>query len=165
MVSRIILPAALLLATTAAYAAEPAANPRRPININLSGFEEVPAVITTGRGSARLRVQNQTIQYELSYEGLQGGNVLFAHIHVGQDDVNGGVAAFLCGGGGKPACPASGQVTGTIVPADVVGPVAQGVEPGNFADLLRAIRAGTAYVNVHTQNFPPGEIRGNINPK
>jgi hypothetical protein len=29
---------------------------------------------------------------------------MFAHIHVGQPDVNGGVTVFFCGGGGRPAC-------------------------------------------------------------
>ena len=76
----------------------------------LSGFEEVPAVLTEGEGKLKLRINrsDETIDYRLSYEGLEGGNVLFAHIHVGQELANGGVAAFLCGGGGKPRLPARG---------------------------------------------------------
>ena len=89
--------------------------------------------------------------------------VLFAHIHFGQRSVNGGVAAFLCGGGSKPACPQSGTVTGTIVPTDVIGPVGQGIAAGEFDELVAAIRAGRAYANVHSTKFPGGEVRGQIN--
>ena len=88
---------------------------------------------------------------------------MFAHIHFGQRSVNGGVAASLCGGGGKPACPQSGTVTGTVVPADVVGPAGQGIAAGEFDELVAAIRAGRTYANVHSTKFPPGEIRGQIN--
>jgi hypothetical protein len=69
---------------------------------------------------------------------------------------------FLCGGGGKPACPASGTVTGTLVAADVVGPTGQGIAAGEFAELVSAIRAGATYVNVHTSTFPGGEIRAQL---
>ncbi|MGP1674230.1 MAG: CHRD domain-containing protein, partial [Candidatus Limnocylindrales bacterium] len=47
-------------------------------------------------------------------------------------------------------------------PADVVGPTDQGIAPGEFAELVRAIRNGAAYANVHSTNFRSGEIRGNI---
>lgn len=79
-------------------------------------------------------------------EGTVGGGVLFAHIHLGRRATNGGVVAFLCGGGGKPACPSpDGEISGTIVPADIVGPGAQGItagEPTAFAEFVRAIREG-----------------------
>jgi hypothetical protein len=90
--------------------------------------------------------------------------VLFAHIHVGQLSVNGGVSAFLCGGGGKPACTSpSGAVEGTILPADVLGPGGtQQVPPGALDELIAAIRADAAYVNVHSDVSPGGEIRGQI---
>jgi hypothetical protein len=79
--------------------------------------------------------------------------------------VNGGISAFLCGGGGKPACPTTtGTVTGTIVAADVIGPTDKGIQVGEFAELLRAMRNGATYVNVHSQAWPSGEIRGNIRP-
>jgi hypothetical protein len=75
--------------------------------------------------------------------------------------VNGGVAAFLCGGP-KPACPASGTATGTITAADVIGPGGQGIAAGQFAELVRMMRAGVTYVNVHTSMFGGGEIRGQV---
>jgi hypothetical protein len=69
---------------------------------------------------------------------------------------------FLCGGGGKPACPSSGKVTGIVVAADIIGPAAQGVSPGQLAEAIRAMRAKAAYANVHTTTYPTGEIRGQI---
>src|SRR5215213_1048434 len=73
---------------------------------DLHGFEEVPAISSTGTGNLRLKVDeaNQTIDYELSYENLEGTTTTASHIHLGQRAVNGGVIAFFCGGGGRPPC-------------------------------------------------------------
>jgi hypothetical protein len=132
---------------------------------NLLGFEEVPAVSSTGTGSLRLKVDeaSQIIDYELNYENLEGTTTTAAHIHLGQRSVNGDVIAFLCGGGGKVPCtPSSGSFTGTITADDIVGPVAQGIAPLEFEEVLRALRAGQIYVNVHTNKHTRGEIRGQI---
>jgi hypothetical protein len=131
----------------------------------LSGFEEVPAVMTTGEGKFKAKISRseQKIDYVLTYSGLEGGNALAAHIHIGQRTANGGVAAFLCGGGDKPPCPATaGTVSGTIDPADVLAIPTQGLDAGEFAELVRAIRSGVTYANVHTPRSPGGEIRGQI---
>jgi len=132
----------------------------------LIGFNEVPATNSNGRGKLRLTLTDTEITFRLDYSGLSG-NPAAAHIHVGQLNVNGGVAVFFCGGGGKPACPAStsGSVSGTITAADLVGPAAQGypaAPAGKLADLERAIKAGVSYANMHTAQFPAGEIRGQI---
>lgn len=130
----------------------------------LSGFNEVPAVSTTGGGEFRARIANDesSIEFELSYEGLSSGPTA-AHIHLGQRDVAGGVIAFLCGGGSKPACPPSpATVTGTIVAADVIGPAGQGIAGGELAEAIAALRAGVVYANAHSSAFPGGEIRGQI---
>ena len=130
------------------------------------GYHETPALSSTGSGDfvAEIDDDAQVISFVFTYAGLEGGNSLFAHIHVGQRGVAGGVSAFLCGGSTKPApCPnVEGTVTGTITPADIVGPLAQGVEAGSWAELVRAMRAGVAYVNIHTTRWPAGEIRGQI---
>jgi hypothetical protein len=131
------------------------------LGAELKGFSEVPAVSTTARGRLKLQIDGNEIHYSLTYSGLEGP-VLFAHIHFGQEDVEGGVAAFLCGGGSKPACPQSGEVTGTITSSDVVGPAAQGIAAGEIDELIAAIRAGKTYSNVHSDKFPMGEIRGQI---
>ena len=155
---------AAALATTVHLAAQ-TPGPSR-VHADMNGLQEDPSVSTVGNGSFTARIDDelQVIEYELSYSDLEGGNTLFAHIHLGAHDHNGGVSAFLCGGSTKPApCPnVSGVVSGTIVPADVVGPNAQGIEPGSWGELVRAIRAGHTYVNVHTVRWPGGEVRGQI---
>jgi hypothetical protein len=132
----------------------------------MNGFQEVPSIMTAAVGEFEAKIiDDAAIEYTLSYTGLEGGATLFAHIHFARDGVNGGVMVFLCNGGPvpKPVCPTvSGTVMGVITPADVIGPAGQGVEPLNFADLIRALRTGTAYANVHTTRFPGGEIRGQI---
>ena len=97
------------------------------------------------------------------------GDVRQAHIHFGQKGVNGGVSVFLCQTtfnpdptGLAPTCLQSGEVTGLLLPANVVGPGGQGISPGEFAELVAAIRHGVAYVNVHSTLFPGGEIRGQL---
>lgn len=135
----------------------------------LDGWEEVPSQVTTGFGSFEAEVLSPTlIEFTLSYEDLEGP-VTQAHIHVGSQHENGGVSAWLCGPGAtdETACPPGpdGTIQGTIVATDITGPVGQGVEPGNFADLLRAVGRGETYTNVHTGGpapgrAPGGEIRG-----
>jgi hypothetical protein len=65
------------------------------------------------------------------------------------------------------ACPPAttdGRVTikGTWVAADVVGPAGQGIAAGELAELVRALRAGVAYANIHSTTQPAGEIRGQV---
>jgi hypothetical protein len=130
----------------------------------LRGFGEVPAVSSTGTGEFRLRiVDDSSLEFELTYEDLEGTVTTAAHVHLGNKSDSGGVSYFLCGGGGRPACtPTSGTFTGTVTAADVIGPAGQGIAAGEFAEVLRATRAGVTYANVHTNKHPSGEIRGQI---
>ena len=135
----------------------------------LQGFEEVPAIATpaTGRFTAQINQAASSISYELSYADLQG-SITQAHIHFAQEGVNGGIVIFLCsnlgnGPAGTQACPPSpGSISGTATAADVLGVAAQGISAGQMHKVLRAIRSGIAYVNVHTNLFPGGEIRGQL---
>jgi CHRD domain len=132
---------------------------------HLNGFQETPTMFSTGSGefTATLSADGTTLSYTLTYTGLI--SVFVAHIHLGEPAVAGGVSAFLCGGGGKPACPvSSGTVSGTITAADIVGPASQGLAAGQFANFLTGLRAGATYVNVHTAAHAGGEIRGQILP-
>ena len=130
----------------------------------LTGLDEVPANFSSATGffSARAVDGDTAIEYELSYAGF-ATDVMASHVHFGQPFTNGGVSFFLCGGGGKPACPLrEGTVSGRVVAADVVGPVAQGIVAGNLAAILEMMRQGYAYANVHTMRSPSGEIRGQL---
>jgi CHRD domain-containing protein len=137
----------------------------------LTGYEEVPAVSTGASGSfaATVRIHHGKIWWKLHYEGLTG-DVQQAHVHFAQRDVNGGVAVNLCSNL-EPApprtqpCPAPpATITGVARAADVVGPAEQGIAPGEFDELVAAMRAGLTYVNVHSSVFPAGEIRGQLEP-
>jgi CHRD domain-containing protein len=142
----------------------------------LRGFEEVPVVSTGADGEFHATISNDgtQIQYELSYEDLESA-VQQAHIHLGQKSVNGGITVFLCTNlgngpvGTQPCPPSPATITGTITAADVSPPIpataaarAQGLNTGEMAELLRAMRAGKTYVNVHTTDRPGGEIRSQI---
>ncbi|MBA2295972.1 MAG: CHRD domain-containing protein [Actinobacteria bacterium] len=129
----------------------------------LVGYNETPSISTTARGTFEARVADGKITFRLRYEGLEGGNATQAHLHLGQRHTAGGISAFLCGGSVKPACPAgSATIEGTIVPSDVIGPGGQGIAPGQFDELVAAIRAGAVYANVHTPTYPAGEVRGQL---
>jgi len=139
------------------------------ISVGLSGYAETPlALSTTGNGEFHARIIDEdSIEYELSYSSLEG-NVTQSHIHVGSPAQTGGISVFLCsnlgnGPAGTQACPAApATITGTIVPANVIGPTGQGITAGQFDELLQAIRAGSTYVNVHSSLYPGGEIRSQI---
>jgi CHRD domain len=141
----------------------------------LTGFEEVPSVSTVASGTFDARISNDDsqIDWELSYSDLEGA-VQQAHIHFGQKGVNGGISIWLCGNPNPPAIvpplgtqtcpPPPATISGTATAANVVGPAGQGIAAGEFAELIRAMRAGKTYANVHSSKFPGGEIRSQIGP-
>jgi hypothetical protein len=136
------------------------------ISAQLNSYEETPSTLNspgTGVFVGLIDSDETFINYQLFYTDLQGATVLFAHIHFGKPGESGGVVAFLCGGGGKPACPAAGTpITGTIVAANVQALAGQNLAAGDMAAFVRAIRSGFTYANVHTNIFPGGELRGQI---
>lgn len=131
---------------------------------DLSGFEEVPPILTNGIGTfhARLVGHGNALEYRLAFFDLSSPSTA-SHIHFGQRGVNGGVIAFLCGGGKTPRCPGTaGIVTGTLTSTDILGIPRQGLAPGDFEGALEILQSGVAYVNVHSTMFPDGEIRGQV---
>lgn len=149
-----------------------AAHARHNFLTFLTGYQEVPSVSTAAEGvfQARAADNGETFEFVLAYEGLQG-TVQQAHIHFAQRAVNGPIVVWLCGTttnpgpAGTQTCPQSGQVRGAIGFAQVLGaPATQQLAAGEIQEVIRAMRAGAAYVNVHTSLSPGGEIRGQIKP-
>ncbi|MEX2211010.1 MAG: CHRD domain-containing protein [Gaiellaceae bacterium] len=177
MKKRLILPllAAGLAAVLAALA--PLAGSgggKKDFKAELNGYNEVvggPGSGSTGSVStvaeglfrAKLKDDPPRLEFTLTYSGIEGGTVTQAHPHFAQRHVGAGVFGFFCGGP-KPACPTpGGTVEGTWTAADVIGPADQGVAATEFAEFVRALRAGAVYVNVHSTAYPEGEIRGQVN--
>jgi CHRD domain-containing protein len=157
-------------------AAAPSAARAEHIQAHLTGYQEVPAVSTPARGefNARISKDDQSIDYTLTFSDVVG-TVQQSHIHVAQKGVNGSVVIWLCQTTTTPApasvanitpmCPQSGTVEGHINAANVVtaGTASQLITAGELDEVIAAIRAGVAYVNVHaTPLNPGGEIRGQI---
>jgi hypothetical protein len=141
------------------------------LDAKLIGFQEVPALLSTGEGvfSATVDPSRTSITFTLTYSGLLA-DATQSHIHIGQRGVNGGVMIFFCTNLTPPAgvpvpqhCPLrEGTITGTVTAADVVGPTAQGIAPGNLDNVISAIQSGQIYANVHSTRWPGGEIRGQV---
>ncbi|HUK34440.1 MAG TPA: CHRD domain-containing protein [Vicinamibacterales bacterium] len=146
------------------------------IHAHLTGFQEVPSVVTPADGEFKAQISSDgsTIEYELTYSGLVG-TVQQSHIHIAQKAVSGSIVIWLCQtattqappavAGLTPMCPQSGSVSGTITAANVIAAstTSQQVTAGQLDKVIEAIRAGVAYANVHSTPLnPAGEIRGQI---
>jgi hypothetical protein len=135
---------------------------------SLSGFNEVAPILSDGTGTFHARIHGNSLTYTETFSNLRS-SVTQSHIHFAQRGVNGGVFLFLCsnlgnGPAGTPTCPASGgTVTRTVTDADFVPVAAQNVTASSVTSAVRILRSGDAYANVHTADFPGGEIRGQIN--
>lgn len=138
----------------------------------VNGYQEVPAISTSGHGTFRARLvrEGRAMAYVLRYAGLQGRPIQ-ATLHFGRRGTNGGVMVVLCQTGDHtdptghaPRCGEDGVVEGVISERNVMGPVKQGIQEGAFREVLRALVAHAGYVNVRTMAFPRGEIRGQVRP-
>jgi len=122
-----------------------------------TGAQEVPGVVTLAQGQAtfKLNEDGTAIEYKLNVANLE--NVRFAHIHLAPAGQNGAVVAFLRRD--RIDGPVNGRyAAGTLTAANLVGPLAG--QP--LSALLTAMEAGNAYINVHTDAHPAGEVRGQI---
>ena len=139
-------------------------------NPKLLGRNENPPRVTPAHGRAVFHVADdgQSVDYMLVVNDIT--NVRQSHIHVGPAGDNGPIVVFLYGPVAAGGGPVSGLIArGTFTAANLIGPLAG--HP--LSDLLDAMRAGNAYVNVHTDDgvppantgpgdFPGGEIRGQL---
>src|SRR5215208_4028707 len=128
----------------------------------LTGASEVPPVQTNASGFADLDVeiedgQQRVIDYHLYINNID--RVTQAQIHQGNSSENGPIIVPLFNASSTPTGPVTGQLAdGHITPANFVGPL-QGEQ---LDDLIALMQNETAYVNVHTEQNPQGEIRGAV---
>jgi hypothetical protein len=116
--------------------------------VELSGAQSVPAVETSGSGTAELSYDpaTRTVTWNIAYSGLSSPATM-AHFHgpakAGQ---NAPPVIWLSKQGSPPANPMTGSATLTPEQAK------------QFSD-------GEWYINIHSQAHPAGEIRGQVTPK
>ena len=123
----------------------------------LSGAQEVPKVKSPGKGSFKLNVSKDgAVVFELNVKGLTSPTA--ASIHRGRKGENGPPVAGLFGGPTKMG-PFKGILAqGMITEESLLGEL----EGKTVGDLVGLIRSGETYVNVLTETYPAGEIRGQI---
>ncbi|WP_035467809.1 CHRD domain-containing protein [Algoriphagus mannitolivorans] len=134
------------------------ANENKNYNSKLSGANEVPAVSTSATGIAKFNFNQDTSMatFQVNVDGLS--DVRFAHIHFAKAGVNGPVVYTL------RMDKVEGPVSGVYAKGEIMPSMFSGKMTGGDLIILReAFRTGNAYVNVHTDQFPGGELRGQIN--
>ena len=122
----------------------------------LTGMEEVPPVNTNSTGIALFELVKNNINFKVNVTNLD--NINAAHIHLGEFGQNGDVIFTLF----KPATPID-VLNGTLVEGKVTAVDLQGPLKGKTVnDLVLLINNTKTYVNIHTEQYPNGEIRGQI---
>jgi len=161
----LVLIAGLILQTPVAHAI--------PITFvaNLSGANEVPAVVSAGTGLATVILDPtaQTLQVNATFSGLTS-NTVAAHIHCCQPlGTNAGVATTVPAFPGFPLGVTSGTYSSVVF--DLTQPLIYnpafvtlqgGTIAGAEAALINGIENGQTYFNIHTTTNPGGEIRGQL---
>ncbi|AZH25152.1 CHRD domain-containing protein [Haloplanus aerogenes] len=139
------------------------AKEKRNFRTHLSGDEEVDAVETDAQGQATFQLDKagDELRYRLIVANID--DVSMAHIHSAPAGSNGPAVAWLYPEGGSSPELIPGRFDGVLAEAtltadDLVGPL----DGGTMNDLVALLRAGGAYVNVHTEAHPGGEVRGQI---
>jgi hypothetical protein len=165
LVTALATATALMLSVPASYAI--------PITFvgNLVGANEVPLVASSGTGFATVVLDPtaQTIQINATFSGLTSNDVA-AHIHCCAPlGTNAGVATAVPAFPGFPLGVTSGNYSSAVfdlTQATIYNPAfvtAQGgTISGAEAALIAGIQNGQTYLNIHTVNFPGGEIRGQL---
>ena len=123
---------------------------------NMTGQEEVPPVDTQALGEAILTQdlpQNQTMHYYVNVTGIQG--VTQGHIHSGAEGENGPIVVTLF----SFDSPQNEVIQDSnFTASNLEGPM----EGKTMQDLIAAMKNGSTYINVHTEQNPNGEIRGQL---
>jgi hypothetical protein len=153
--------AALTLAGSSSAAFAQSAQDQHPSFVTqLQTGDEVPAKPSTANGYAAVLVKadGSAIYYTVVLTD-PSSQVTASHIHIAPPGQNGPVVVPFCGTPNTPACGQDGVIAeGSFTDANLSGTMSG----ASLGDMVDAIRAGNAYVNVHTTKFPDGEARGQL---
>lgn len=158
LLARVLLAVLSLSATSAIAMADDAPDYRA----NLSGTTVPMMVNTQARGEALFWVSEdrQSVRYRLSVSEME--NVTMAHLQLGKADTTGPVVVWLYPERPPPKL-IRGMFTGVLAEGSIEAGELLGPLQGRLAgDLIAELRAGNAYVNVHSNRYPEGEIRGQV---
>ena len=125
----------------------------------LFGEMEVPSTETNATGLAEFKpkLNENTVTYSLNVTDID--NVTAAHINSGGQGQNGPIVVTLFQPDTSTQKMVSGLLSeGNITSANLEGPLAG----KQLSDLLSSMHSMGIYVNVHTIQYPNGEIRGQI---
>ena len=140
----------------------------------LDGSQQVPPNASAAIGSATLELSDdeQSLSYSITTVGLDfafqtpstADDVTRMHIHIAPAGANGPVVfGFI-----NPSDDTDDfmlSFVGSTLQATITGVWDADDAGGNLAGLVDELRAGLLYINVHTNGFPGGEIRGQIVPE
>jgi hypothetical protein len=120
----------------------------------LSGQDEVPPTNSQATGMAEFTpMGTDSVMYSVNTTNIEG--VTAGHIHSGKPGENGPIVVTLF----KYDSPMNKvSETGSITADKLEGPMAG----KQLSDLATAMSNGDTYVNIHTEQNPNGEIRGQI---
>ena len=145
-----------LTSTTTVFAVQHSGWDKQKFTTQLSGDQEVPPIQTSASGKAWFKPMQDNLGFKVNVTDIQG--VTMAHIHSGKQGENGPPIVPLY----KSDTP-SGQISGILAKGNVTADTFQGPMAGkSISDLVTAMQNGETYVNIHTQQNPDGEIRGQI---
>ena len=154
--------AACATASSSQPEASKTANAPETFQAKLDPRNEVPQPTLDGSaspsGNATFTVNGSSVAYKITASGLSSAP-LMAHIHLGAPGVAGPVIVPLNVAAGPSAGTATGE--GTFDASAVKGKKADG-SAMSLDDVVAAMRSGGTYVNLHTANNKPGEIRGPV---
>lgn len=138
----------LLLPTQILTISAQSSSSSNQFSAELSGDNEVPPIATDDSGTASFSISNDIIFYTIETSGVE---VSMGHLHDGEEGSNGYIVATL---------DVNNLADASISPSDLTGPL----EGKTIDDLAELMEEGMIYVNLHTDEYADGYLRGQVRP-